>query len=462
MENKIRSAAPHVLLVPYPSQGHVNPMFQFCKSLASYGLKITFATTVFISKTFTPKPYPSIQLDTISDGFDDGGYEQSAGVTDYLARVKAVGTKTLAELIKRHHDSPDPIDCVVYDSFLPWALNVAKQFGLPGGPFYTQACTVNYIYYCVHHGLLNLPISSSPISMAGLQSLRLHDMPSFIGVVGSYPAYFEMLLSQYSNINQADFVLVNSVYEFEQEAVDSMSKVSPLLTIGPTIPSIYLDKGIKEDKEYGYDLFKADSPDSTINWLNSKPAGSVVYVSFGSMANLSVKQMEELALGLKSTDLYFLWVVRASELPKLPPNFAQDTAEKGLILNWGSQLEILSHPAVGCFFSHCGWNSTVEALSLGVPMVGMPQWTDQPTDAKLMEDLWKVGVRVKVDENGIVGRDEIELCIREVVKGKRSTEIRNNAKKWRNVALQAIREGGSSDKNIRQIVSILNNSKIRK
>ncbi|PON99258.1 UDP-glucuronosyl/UDP-glucosyltransferase [Trema orientale] len=95
-------------------------------------------------------------------------------------------------------------------------------------------------------------------------------------------------------------------------------------------------------------------------------------------------------------------------------------------------------------------------------MVGMPQWTDQPTDAKLMEDLWKVGVRVKVDENGIVGRDEIELSIREVVEGKRSAEIRNNAKKWRNVALQAISEGGSSDKNIRQLVSILNNSKIRK
>lgn len=239
--------------------------------------------------------------------------------------------------------------------------------------------------------------------------------------------------------------------------MDSISnKVSPLLTIGPTIPWIYLDERFKDDKEYGYDLFKADSSAFTTSWLNTKPAGSVVYVAFGSMANLSSEQMEELALGLIATNLYFVWVVRATEQAKLPPKLAQESNGKGLILNWGPQLEILSHPAVGCFFTHCGWNSTVEALSLGVPMVGMPQWTDQPTDAKLIEDLWKVGVRVKVDENGIVGRHEIESCIREVVEGKRSAEIRNNANKWRNVASQAITEGGSSDKNFREFTSKLN------
>lgn len=210
MENKTST---HLLVVPYPSQGHVNPMLQFCKHLTSYGLKITFATTVFISKTFTPKLFPSIQLDTISDGFDDGGYGQSSSVDDYLARLEVAGSKTLAELIKRHH-----FDCVVYDSFLPWALDVAKQFGLPGGPFFTQACTANYVYYCVHYGLLKLPVSSFPLSIDGLQLLRRpHDMPSFVGVAGSYPSYFEIVLGQFSNTDQADFVLVNSVYEFEQE-----------------------------------------------------------------------------------------------------------------------------------------------------------------------------------------------------------------------------------------------------
>ncbi|XP_062090136.1 UDP-glycosyltransferase 74F2-like [Humulus lupulus] len=448
---------PHVLVVPYPSQGHINPLLQLCKRLVSHGLTVTFATTLFILNTFTPKLPPSIHLDTISDGFDTAGYEESSGVDDYLARLQTAGSNTLADLIQRHQHSSNPVHCVIYDSFLSWALDVANKFGLPGGPFFTQASTCNYIYYCIHHGLLKLPIPSFPVSVQGLQFLSSHrDMPSFVGVPGSYPAYFRLVLSQLSNVHQANFVLVNSVYEFEQQVVDSMSKVCPVLTIGPTVPLFYLDKSFEEDKEYGYDLFEPDSSAPIIQWLDTKPAQSVVYVAFGSMANLSASQMEELALGLKATTFNFLWVVRTSkERATLPPKFAEEIGDRGLILNWGPQMEILSHGAVGCFFTHGGWNSTVEALSLGVPMVGMPQWTDQPTDAKLIEDMWKVGVRVKVDENGIVGRNEVENCIREVMEGETSSQLRHNAKKWRNVALQAITEGGSSHTNICQLVSKL-------
>lgn len=335
---------------------------------------------------------------------------------------------------------------------------MAHQFGIAGAAFFTQACTVNYVYYSVHHRQLTLPVSSFPVSIDGLESLldQPHDMPSFIGVEGSYPAYFEMVLSQFSNADKADFILVNTVYELEEKVVDSMAKVCPLLTNGPTIPSIYLDNRIEDDKDYGLDLFTTNSSDFTQNWLNNKPAGSVVYVSFGSMACLSAEQMEELSLGLKATNFYFIWAIRASEEAKLPHKFAEETSDKGLIVNWSSQVEILLHGAVGCFFTHCGWNSTIEDLSLGVPMVAMPQWTDQPTDAKLVEDLWNVGVRVKVgDQDGIVGRKEIGFCIREVMVGDRATEIRKNAKKWRNLALQAISEGGSSDNNIREFISKL-------
>ena len=219
MESKKSSAPHHVLAVPYPSQGHINPMLQFCKRLSCYGLQTTLATTLFISNTFNPTPSPSIAFDTISDGFDDGGFSHAASVADYLSRMEAAGSKTLAELITRHNNSSNPIDCVIYDAFLPWALDVAKRFGIAGAAFFTQACTVNYVYYCVHHGLLKLPISSFPVAVDGLRFLlhRLEDMPSFIGVEGSYPAYFEMVLSQFSNAREADFVLVNSVYEWEEE-----------------------------------------------------------------------------------------------------------------------------------------------------------------------------------------------------------------------------------------------------
>ncbi|KAK8548254.1 hypothetical protein V6N13_054942 [Hibiscus sabdariffa] len=456
MEEKAKNSV-HVLVIPYPSQGHINPMLQFSKRLSSKGLKPTFATTNFISQTMNPELLlgSDIDFDTISDGCDQGGFLEANDIDDYLVRLQAAGSRTLTELVLKYRNTPHPIDCILYDAFLPWALDVAKQFGIVGAAFFTQACAVNYIYYCAHHGVLSLPVSSSavPIAIPGLPLLELRDMPSFIYVAGSYPSYFKMVLSQFSNVDQADFILVNTFYKLEQEVVDSMSKVMtpPLLTIGPTIPSVYLDQRLENDKDYDLNLFKLDS--TSTHWLTSKTPGSVVYVSFGSMANLSIHQMEELARGLKQTGFDFLWVVRASEIAKVPDGFAEEMGDRALIANWIPQTEVLAHEAMGCFFTHGGWNSTIEALCLGVPMVVMPQWTDQTTDAKLVQDVWKVGVQVEVGEDGIVSRDEIEGCIRQVMEGEKGKAMKENALKWKELAVEAVCEGGSSDKNIDGFVS---------
>uniref|UniRef100_M1CV80 Glycosyltransferase n=1 Tax=Solanum tuberosum TaxID=4113 RepID=M1CV80_SOLTU len=109
----------------------------------------------------------------------------------------------------------------------------------------------------------------------------------------------------------------------------------------------------------------------------------------------------------------------------------------------------------GCFFTHCGWNSTLEALSLGVPMVTMPQWSDQPTNAKFISDVWQTGVCVKVGDNGVVNRDEIACSIREVMKEEKGAMLKENAIKWKKLAKEAVDEGGSSDKNIEEFVSNL-------
>ncbi|KAK8474881.1 hypothetical protein V6N13_080092 [Hibiscus sabdariffa] len=137
--------------------------------------------------------------------------------------------------------------------------------------------------------------------------------------------------------------------------------------------------------------------DICVQWLNSKMTGSVVYVSFGSLATLGEDQMEHLALGLKRSERNFLWVVRKIEQKKIPANFMEETSERGLVVAWSPQLQVLAHEAVGCFMSHCGWNSTMEALSLGVPMVAVPQWADQPTNAKFIVDEWQMGIRTEVD-----------------------------------------------------------------
>lgn len=215
MENKAYRG--HVLALPYPGQGHINPLLQFSKRLVSKGFKATLATTLFIHNTMQPQSSSSLQFDTISDGYDEGGFAQAESIHAYLNRMETIGSKTLADLIIKNKNTENPIDCIIYDPFLPWALEVAKKFGIYGAAFFTQTCAVNFIYYHVHHGLLKLPITSTPVSIPGLPVLELEDMPSFISVPGSYPAYFEMVLNQFSSSDKADAVLVNTFYELEAE-----------------------------------------------------------------------------------------------------------------------------------------------------------------------------------------------------------------------------------------------------
>lgn len=225
-------------------------------------------------------------------------------------------------------------------------------------------------------------------------------------------------------------------------------------TIGPCIPSMYTDKRIDGNYDYGLSFFKPKT-ESFIQWLDEKEDRSVIYVSFGSMADLSEKQMEEVAWGLIESKCNFLWVVRETEQSKLPQHFASGLVERGLIVNWCTQLQVLSHSAVGCFLTHGGWNSTLEALSLGVPMVVMPQWTDQPMNAKLILDVWRIGVRVRADENGIVMRDEVVARLAEVMQIERGDEIRRNVLKWKDLAIEAVSEGGTSDQNITEFAAEL-------
>ncbi|OMO59204.1 UDP-glucuronosyl/UDP-glucosyltransferase [Corchorus olitorius] len=456
-QNKARK--PHLLIIPYPAQGHINPILQFAKRLVSKGVRATLVTTVFLSKSSFSggDPTSSFDVETISDGFDEGGYDQAGSADVYLPTFWSVGPKSLATLINKLVDAGRPVDAIVYDGFLPWALDVAKQFGIRSAVFFTQSCAVNTVYYHVCRGLLEVPLSepnSKVITLPGLPPLEASELPSFVCLYGSYPAWYEVVVNQFSNVDGADWVFFNIFYELEKEAVDWMSTFWNVKTIGPTIPSMYLDKRLENDKDYGLHLFKADT-DTCLTWLNGKPKSSVVYVSFGSFASLGVEQMAELASALKATNCFFLWVVRASEEAKLPINFIQETSKKGSVVSWCPQLEVLSHESIGCFLTHCGFNSVIESLSLGVPMLAMPQWTDQGTNAKHVEDVWKIGIRARPDEKGFVRREIIGQCLKEIIEGEKGKEIKQNAMKWRDLAIKAVDEGGSSDKNMDEFVAKL-------
>ncbi|KAG6767694.1 hypothetical protein POTOM_028908 [Populus tomentosa] len=356
-------------------------------------------------------------------------YEGKLSSDDYSKQFQAAVTRKLPELVAElNNSSGHPISCLLYDSHLPWLLDTARQLGLTGASLFTQSCAVDNVYYNVHEMQLKIPPEELLVTVSrlpALSPLEITDLPSFVQGMDSESEYSFLLnhvVGQFSNFREADWIFVNTFSTLEEEAVNWLASQRSIKPIGPLIPSFYLDRQLEDDKD---------------------------------MAALGDEQMAEIAWGLKRSDCNFLWVVRESERKKLPSNFVEESSEKGLIVTWSPQLEVLAHKSVGCFMTHCGWNSTLEALSLGVPMVAMPQWTDQPTNAKCIADVWHVGVRVKANEKGIVPKEEVEGCIREVMEGERGNEIRRNSEKWMKLAKTAVDEGGSSDKNITEFAAEL-------
>ncbi|KAL9684968.1 hypothetical protein QQ045_022412 [Rhodiola kirilowii] len=493
----------HIISFPFPVQGHINPNLQFCKRLVAKGLKVTLITTISIGNTIHPlksqvpdeSDLSRINIEFISDGFDDAKKVAAliAEDIDEYAKLFEVGVRqSLIKLLQTTREWDCSPKVIVYDSTMPWIQDVADQFGLYGAAFFTYSCAAANMFYLAHEGVVELPVEGQ-VSVPGMPLLDSKDVPSFLHEVTSYPIISKLLLSQFGNLSRANWVLFSSFDQLEDEVNDysfihnsayknltdldaiefihairnsdyknwifiqvlkSFPSQWAIKTIGPTIPSMYLDKRLCTDRDYGLYLLKPDEGTTTA-WLNAKKEGSVLYISFGSIANLSEEQAQEVAYALKTSKHSFIWVVREPEQKKLPTDFIENLLpDDGLILSWCSQLEVLNHSAIGCFLTHCGWNSVLEALSAGVPMVAMPQWTDQPTNAKYIEDVWKVGIRGKTNQAGkVIPRDEINHCISQVMdEGTMKSELRANAAKWKRLSIAAMAEGGSSDKNINQFV----------
>ncbi|KAF7845117.1 UDP-glycosyltransferase 74G1-like [Senna tora] len=455
MENKFTAKRPHCVVLAYPAQGHINPLLEFSKLLQHKGIKVTFVTTRSFCKNLHKQLPHSIPLETISDGYDNGGIKEADSPKAYYERFREVGTQDLCELIHNHKLGDDEVDCVVYDSFLIWVLDVAKRFGIVGVSFLTQNVGVNSIYYHVNKGMLKVPLlEKEEIWLPGLPSLAPCEMPSFLYEYGYELDVLDVVVGQFSNIENADWILCNTFYELHQEVADCMTKILPKLrTIGPTIlyKSLNINNGIEDEQDYGFAQFKSEE---CTKWLDDQPKGSVVFVSFGTMVALDEEQIEEIAYGLRDSGSPYLWVVRDSEQYKLPKDFAKKS-EKGMVVSWCHQIKVLSHEAIGCFVTHCGWNSTMEALSLGVPLIAVPQWSDQTTNAKFIEDVWKNGVRAPIDEKRNVRGEALKKSIWEMMNSEKGREIKNNAIKWRNLAVMAVHKGGSSENNIEEFVDNL-------
>lgn len=208
--------AAHVLVLPFPTQGHINPMLQFAKDLASKGLRVTLVTTSYIKNSIKSQTSTNVSIASISDGYDEGGPNSAPNFQTLIQSLEVVGSRTLAELIEKENQSMEPFTCMVFDMLMAWGDKVAQSIGLPSIAFSTQSCAITSIYYHFNRGSLDVLESGAAVNMFGLPPMERSDFPSIALKDRSYPAVIEFALNQL-NFDKKGLVLLNSFDELEME-----------------------------------------------------------------------------------------------------------------------------------------------------------------------------------------------------------------------------------------------------
>ncbi|WCJ31912.1 UDP-Glycosyltransferase superfamily protein [Euphorbia peplus] len=472
------SKKPHAVCVPYPSQGHVTPMLQLAKLLHSKGFHITYVNTEFNHQRRirskgpdSVKGLPDFRFKTIPDGMPmPSEFEATQDVPSLCNSTRKNCLVPFVELLKKLNasaafdDEVPPVSCVISDGVMSFGIKAAQQLNIPQVQFWTaSACSfMCYLEYSelrrrglIPHkieDLMNQEVGDTPIDwIQGVDNIRLKDIPTFIGTTNDEVMY-DFMGSEAENCLNSSAIIFNTFDAFEDKALQELtaSKFSPnIYTIGS---SNLLEKHVSatQSKSFESSLWKEDS--ECLKWLDKWEPNSVVYVNYGSIAVMTSERLKEFAQGLANSKCPFLWIIRKGSIKgdseMLPEGFLEEISERGLLASWCSQEKVLSHRAVGAFVTHCGWNSTIEAVSHGVPIICWPFFADQQTNGRYACTEWGNGMEVNYD----VKREEIERLVKEMMEGKKGKKVREKALEWKTKAKEATDVGGISYNNLRRLI----------
>ncbi|PVH36322.1 hypothetical protein PAHAL_6G047200 [Panicum hallii] len=301
---------------------------------------------------------------------------------------------------------------------------------------------------CLTNGYLETTIDWIP----GMPPISLGDVSSFVRTTDPDDFGLWFNITEANNCTKASAIIINTFDALEADVLAALRAEYPRIytvgQLGTMLRRSHLDEEAS-DGSIDLSLWKHDT--ECLSWLDAQEPASVVYVNFGSLTVLTADQLAEFAWGLAETGHPFLLVVREDLVHgggALPPEFLAETAERCRVVTWCPQEQVLRHCAVGCFLTHCGWNSMLESIAAGVPMVCWPVFADQYTNRKYACELWGVGLRL--DEE--VRREQVAGRVREAME---SEEMRKSAARWKAEAEAAACPGGSSRENLLGLVKAL-------
>ncbi|XP_021279010.1 UDP-glycosyltransferase 87A2-like [Herrania umbratica] len=436
----------HVVVVPYPGRGHVNSMMNLCKLLCSKStdILITFVVTEewfgFIGWDNKPA---NVRFRTIPNVIPS----EHVRAKDFPGFVAAVLTKMEAPFEELLDRLESPVTVIIADTYMSWTVEVGKRRNIPVAFLWTMSASVLSVFYHFnllvenHHFPADLSEQGNELVdyIPGLTHTRLADLPTIF--YGNGRQTLQLALDCVSLVPKAQYLLFTSVYELELQVIDAFKAKLPfpVYPIGPSIPYLDLKENSSESSSPG-------NPDY-LQWLDSQPQGSVLYVSFGSFLSVSAAQMDEIVAGVHDSGVRYLWVSRGDS-----SRFKDCCGGRGRVIPWSDQLRVLCHSSVGGFWTHCGWNSTLEAAYAGVPVLTFPIFWDQVPNSKQIVEDWKIGWRVKKDKVGehLMTREEIAELVRKFMDfdSNEGKEMRTWAGKLRETCQLGIAKGGSSDINL--------------
>ncbi|PPD96893.1 hypothetical protein GOBAR_DD06094 [Gossypium barbadense] len=418
MEKQQKSS--HVVLVMVSFQGHITPMLQLASILHSKGFSITIVHTEFNSPN--PSNHPEFTFISIPDKLTESHFsdkDTASSVWNLNKNCAAPLQQCLEKILHSLHH----IAAVIYDTLMYSAQTITEDLGLLGIVLRTD-----FVY---------------EIKSPELQALQLKRLRALLSQ-NATKAMTEVRVAFANVLKRSSAIIVNSMEFLELEALSKVKQYfpAPIITIGPLhkfAPAICSSLLTEDDK--------------CISWLNKQAPKSVIYVSFGSIANIDKQELIEIAWGLSNMKQPFLWVVRpgmvrGSEwIESLPNGFEESVGERGCIVKWAPQKEVLAHAAVGGFWTHCGWNSTIESICEGVPMLCRPFFGDQHLNTSSICNVWKIGLELQNLERG-----NIERTIKRLMVDMEGNGIRKRAIDLKEKAAFYLMEEGSTSRSLNKLI----------
>ncbi|KAL0331039.1 UNVERIFIED_CONTAM: 7-deoxyloganetin glucosyltransferase [Sesamum angustifolium] len=426
---------PHAVLVPFPTQGHLNPFLKLAKLLHHTGFHITYVNTEF----------------------------------NHTRLLNSKGSSVLEDLpdfcFETIPDGLPPSDSDATQSMMAFTLEAALEIKCPYVMFWTfGVCVFLSLKLCADltdRGITPFKDSSYLTDgsletvvdwVPGLKNFRFKNVASFIQTTNPNDYMLVFLKGEIEAISRASAIILYTFHALERDLLDTLSPLfPPIYAIGPLQPLVDQISAKTAVSSMDFSLWRAD--DECMEWLSSKEQNSVIYVNFGSIAVLTPSQIQELALGLAESKKNFLWILRPDLIKGnsgiLPPDFTAETKDRGLILSWCRQEKVLNHPSIGGFLTHCGWNSVIEGITAGVPFLCLPQVSDQPANCWSICSEWEIGLEISKDFK----KEEVGAAVRELLDGENGREMKKRAMDWKKQAAEATASPhGSSSVSLERLV----------